>query len=177
MCIRYLFIILRPTGFQRFYRMYLVIRLLKVEINQSTLSHKAAAILRFYNTYNLIYTMILPNTKYKIEPRIFSWAVWVWTAWRWDTVLINKAGISEKHKPKYQHRHFYVKLKINSNTLQQQQQQPCQSQSLPRPLGHQIYNNWWWFPEKEWSLSCYIWLNCYCWGNWGMVEGRFSKWF
>ena len=22
-----------------------------------------------------------------------------------------------------------------------------------------------------------IWLNCYCWGNWGMVEGRFSKWF
>ena len=89
------FIILRPTGFQRFYRMYLVIRLLKVAINQSTLSHKAGAILRFYNTYNLIYTMILPNTKYKIEPHIFSWAVWVWTAWRWDTVLINKAGISE----------------------------------------------------------------------------------
>ena len=22
-----------------------------------------------------------------------------------------------------------------------------------------------------------LWLNCYCWGNWGMVEGRFSKWF
>ena len=107
-----------------------------------------------------LHHMILPNTKYKIEPHIFSWVVWVWTAWRWDTVLINKAGISEKHKPKYQHRHFYVKLKINSNTLQQQQQQPCQPQPLPRPLGHQIYNNWWWFPEKEWSLlgSIYIWL-------------------
>ena len=22
-----------------------------------------------------------------------------------------------------------------------------------------------------------IWVNCYCWGNWSMVEGRFSKWF
>ena len=47
------FIILRPTGFQRFYLMFLVIRSLKVEINRSTLSHKVhqeAAILRFFNT-------------------------------------------------------------------------------------------------------------------------------
>ena len=22
-----------------------------------------------------------------------------------------------------------------------------------------------------------VWLNCCCWENWGMVEGRFSKWF
>ena len=47
---------------------------------------------------------------------------------------------------------FCVQFKIKSNKLQQQQQQPCQPQSLPRPLGHQIYNKWW-FPEKEWSLS------------------------
>ena len=25
-------------------------------------------------------------------------------------------------------------------------------------------------------LFC-VWLNCWCWENWGMVEGRFSKWF
>ena len=28
--------------------------------------------------------------------------------------------------------------------------------------------------ERHWHL---IWLNCWCWGNWGMVEGQFSKWF
>ena len=26
-------------------------------------------------------------------------------------------------------------------------------------------------------LSEEVWLNCYCWGNSNMVEGRFSKWF
>ena len=49
--------------------LYLVIRPLKVEINRSTLSHKVhqeAAILRFHNTYNYIYTILfyqIQNTK------------------------------------------------------------------------------------------------------------------
>ena len=27
------------------------------------------------------------------------------------------------------------------------------------------------------SFKHHIWVNCYCWGNSSMVEGRFSKWF
>ena len=39
----------------------------------------------------------------------------------------------------------------------------CDLPSLPVHLGCQV--------------STCIWLNCYCWGNSSMVEGRYSKWF
>ena len=33
------------------------------------------------------------------------------------------------------------------------------------------------FLDNSPYLKVHIWVNCYCWGNSSMVEGRFSKWF
>ena len=109
------FIILRPTGFQRFYRMYLVIRLLKVEINRSTLSHKVhqeAAILRFFNT--TIWLTSIDFTEYKIQ----NWTSYIFLG----SMSLNRLKMRHrpyqqsryfrKHKPKFQHRHFCAYLII-----------------------------------------------------------------
>ena len=50
------------------------------------------------------------------------------------------------------------------------------------PLGtgsnNQNGNSRWFFPWRgRGSLEFHIWLNCYCWGNSSIPEGRFSKWF
>ena len=48
----------------------------------------------------------------------------------------------------------------------------------PCPLSPSVENYLLSITSDVWTLGeKTIWVNCWCWGNWGMVEGRFSKWF
>ena len=90
---------------------------------------------------------------YRVGGSAFLWVVLGISKW----AFLVRVGFEAAYK--YMDKKAKETKKIENKHQKKDQKSPCQ------------------FILREVRKFPYIWVNCYCWGNSSMVEGRFSKWF